>query len=373
MKIAIDALRNRSGGAEAYFVNVVSRLKPEEFGVTEVHLWAPEKLLERLPKNELFYLHTPPKFPRFGFLEVLWQWVTLPKLLSGLEIDVLFSTDATSLARYPRQVVLSQDLLAYEGKEMWKKSFPFGILRQLAIRSIQRNSLRSATASIFLTRYAAGLFQERFGFVKHAIIPHGQDRILPLKFREPPETGRWKLLYVSPLSPHKNHNSVIRALGNVSRRGVDFEITFIGNGKQRVKNRLFSLGLELGLSADQMHFLGHLSPEEVDSRLDETDIFVFASSAESFGITLLEAMSKGIPIACSALSSLPETLRDGGVYFDPRNPTSIATSLETLILSGDTRRRVSERCHHLAQLYSWEVVANSTFDLLREVGEPNKT
>ena len=45
-------------------------------------------------------------------------------------------------------------------------------------------------------------------------------------------------------------------------------------------------------------------------------IFVFASSTETFGISLLEAMAVGMPIVCSDKSSLPEVLQNGGLYFD---------------------------------------------------------
>ena len=51
----------------------------------------------------------------------------------------------------------------------------------------------------------------------------------------------------------------------------------------------------------------------------KSDIFVFASNSETFGITLLEAMSQAVPIVCSNQSSLPEVLQDGGLYFDPSN------------------------------------------------------
>ena len=43
-------------------------------------------------------------------------------------------------------------------------------------------------------------------------------------------------------------------------------------------------------------------------------------------------MSIGLPIACSNQSSLPEILHDGGVYFDPRSPASIAKAIEDLIV-----------------------------------------
>jgi len=72
----------------------------------------------------------------------------------------------------------------------------------------------------------------------------------------------------------------------------------------------------------------------------QADLFVFASSCETFGISLLEAMAVGLPIACSNKSSLPETLQDGGEYFDPEDDQSIASAVKRLILDPVSRKKL---------------------------------
>ena len=59
--------------------------------------------------------------------------------------------------------------------------------------------------------------------------------------------------------------------------------------------------------------------------------FVFASSSETFGITLLEGMAIGMPIVCSNKSSLPEIFNNSGLYFDPKNDLQLSKQIDFLI------------------------------------------
>ena len=51
--IGIDALRSKSGGAKAHLVGIISNLKPEDFGIKEVHIWSYDELLNKLPEKAL--------------------------------------------------------------------------------------------------------------------------------------------------------------------------------------------------------------------------------------------------------------------------------------------------------------------------------
>ena len=48
LTVGIDASRNRSGGAKAYLIGILSEVNPLDYGIKEVHLWAPDSLLNEL-------------------------------------------------------------------------------------------------------------------------------------------------------------------------------------------------------------------------------------------------------------------------------------------------------------------------------------
>ena len=88
--------------------------------------------------------------------------------------------------------------------------------------------------------------------------------------------------------------------------------------------------------------------------MTQSDIFVFASSSETFGITLLEGMAIGIPIICSNRSSLPEILKNGGIYFNPKNDLQLSNKIDLLIRNKQLRKIKSEHSKKLALKFSWE-------------------
>ncbi len=68
-----------------------------------------------------------------------------------------------------------------------------------------------------------------------------------------------------------------------------------------------------------MRFLGWLSGEELEGLWALAEAFVFPSLYEGFGLPVLEAMARGVPVACSNASSLPEVAGDAALLFDPQH------------------------------------------------------
>ena len=56
--VGIDASRNRSGGAKAYLMGILSEVNPLDYGIKEVHLWAPDSLLNKLENYKWLIKHS---------------------------------------------------------------------------------------------------------------------------------------------------------------------------------------------------------------------------------------------------------------------------------------------------------------------------
>ena len=107
--------------------------------------------------------------------------------------------------------------------------------------------------------------------------------------------------------------------------------------------------------------------EDLLIEYSSSDIFIFASSCETFGITILEAMGARLPIACSDRSGLPEILKDAGVYFDPEDPGSIAEAVQNLISDIKLRELLGDRAYRYALEYTWERCASETFNYIKKL------
>jgi glycosyltransferase involved in cell wall biosynthesis len=99
----------------------------------------------------------------------------------------------------------------------------------------------------------------------------------------------------------------------------------------------------------------------------QADLAVFASSCETFGMIVLEQMAIGLPIACSDQSAMPEILGEGGIYFDPRSPASIAAAIEQYLASPELRKEKQLRAYELSKAYSWQRCAKDTVSFLHSV------
>ena len=369
--VGIDASRNRSGGAIANLIGVLSHANPQVHGISKIHVWSYRRLLNSLPNTSWLVKHNPPELEKSLAHQVWWQYRKLAKEARKNKCDILYATDASTLCRFDPTVVMSQDMLSYEPGIMQSFGFTKARLRLIALLLIQNRAMRYAKGVIFLTRYAAQVIQSVAGKLHHvSIIPHGIDP----SFRQQLVADSWpergerpiRCLYVSNAAMYKHQWQVVRAVSKLRQRGYDVDLILAGGGTGRAQHLLEA---EVTVSDPQRTFvkcLGQVSHEELPSLLASADLFVFASGCENLPVTLLEAMAVGLPIACSDRGPMPEVLGDGGVYFDPEKPDSIASALETIIVDPQLRSRIMKRTKELSEQYSWERCSRETWEFLSE-------
>ena len=111
-----------------------------------------------------------------------------------------------------------------------------------------------------------------------------------------------------------------------------------------------------------VRFLGWLSGEELEGLWQVADAFVFPSLYEGFGLPVLEAMARGVPVACSNASSLPEVAGDAALMFDPHEERAIAAAIERLLTDDAEAERLRARGLERAREFTWERTARLTLE-----------
>jgi glycosyltransferase involved in cell wall biosynthesis len=87
---------------------------------------------------------------------------------------------------------------------------------------------------------------------------------------------------------------------------------------------------------------------------------VLPSLYEGFGLPVLEAMARGVPVACSRRSSLPEVAGDAALLFDPENVDEIRTAMERLLTDARLVEQLRTAGCERAALFTWERTAEFT-------------
>jgi len=88
--------------------------------------------------------------------------------------------------------------------------------------------------------------------------------------------------------------------------------------------------------------------------------FAFPSLREGFGLPVLEAMRRGVPVACSNASAVPEVAGGAALLFDPCRPSEIASAVTKILGDRDVARTLSERGLARAADFSWKRAAQGT-------------
>ena len=371
LKVAIDASRNRSGGAVAHILGLITEGDPISYGIDEVHVWSHKALLEKLPNKYWLKKHNPQFLEKSIFHQIIWQAWMFKKEFVQAKCDLLLNTDAGTFSKVSPAITMSRDMLSYEKGEMERYRFSLARLRLLLLRFIQNASLRRANGVIFLTHYAAKVIQGSCGSLENVqFIPHG----ITEHFRQNPKCRRqapsenepWVLLYVSNTDLYKHQWHVVAAVELLRSRGQRLILKLVGGGTGRPHKRLLDQLEKSDPNRNFVEVIPFVPHDDIPALHASADIFIFASSCENMPNTLIEAMAAGMPIASSNRGPMPEVLQDAGLYFDPENPLSIATALENLMLDSDLRVSLAYRAEELSKEYSWRKCAEQTWSFIKK-------
>ncbi len=158
-------------------------------------------------------------------------------------------------------------------------------------------------------------------------------------------TERPGILSVGGLVEKKGHAHLIEAVAILASRGIDFCCEIVGAGP--LHGELQRL-LETRDLRDRLWLLGALNHDDVTKLYARADIFALACVVAADGdrdgipVSIMEAMACGLPVVSTAVSGIPELVRDGetGLCVPPGDPQAFADALQRLIEDAPLRRQL---------------------------------
>lgn len=368
----IDATRCRSGGAQAHIRGLMSGGDPRQHGISHVHLWAHDALLDAVKPQPWLTLHRVPATRQSVLHQLFWQRYALPRKASALGVSVMLNADAGSVCPFQPSVTLSQNMLPFEPVEMRRFDWSMRDRYRLeALRHIQRHRLERSSIALFLSEHARRVVSSLARLKQTHVIAHGiEDRFLDIGRSRSGAPGQYaggmvRCLYVSDAAPYKHQWHVVDGVARArAATGRDIRLRLVGGGTGPCAGRLREAAQRHDPEGAFVEILPFLPHGDVPGELAAADIFVFASSCENLPVTLLEGMGSGAAIASSSRGPMPEVLGPDGTYFDPEDPASIAEAITQLISRPDALAASAANALKRAADYSWQQCARETWDLL---------
>jgi glycosyltransferase involved in cell wall biosynthesis len=369
--IGIDASNIRAGGGVTHLIELLKAAEPAQYGIRKFIVWGGAATLGRIEDRPWIQKIYHPNLDKNLLHRLYWAVFQLKKEVLVHKIDLLFVPGGSDASNFQPMVTMSQNLLPFEWQELRRYGWTFSTLKGIILRFVQGATFKKAKGVIFMSQYAQAAVIRVTGNLNadQVVIGHGINSM----FDKKPIAARYqhafsptspcRILYVSGLEPYKQQWFVAEAANLLRQQHYPIYLDLVGpmgSGYERLMKTLNILD-------PKQHFIrfhGAVPYEELKQMYTSADIGVFASTCETFGQIVTEAMSAGLPMACSNRSAMPEILEDCGVYFDPENPFEIAESLKILVEDPTLRFTYASKAYERSKNFTWEKCAHQTLFFL---------
>ncbi|WP_354699228.1 glycosyltransferase [Paraconexibacter sp. AEG42_29] len=169
------------------------------------------------------------------------------------------------------------------------------------------------------------------------------------------------VLCVAQKREHKNLLGLVRALARVSSPDA---VLVLPGAHTPHEDELRAEATALGIT-ERVVFPEWLSDADLEGLYRLAACFVLPSFEEGFGLPVLEAMARDVPVATSNCSSMPEVAGDAALLFDPQDPASIAGCIDRLLADPELAQSLVARGRERVAAFPWQATAEATLDVYR--------
>lgn len=378
-RLAFELTSLGYGGSTTYVRELLLRMGPDRFAGT-IDLFLAEHnrdYLGELPTN--IRKHVTGK-GLTNYARRAWvQYHTLPQLARKLGIEVVFSAvGPTALAGRRaiggfKLVTALHNMLPFD-PEQRKLYGPFSArtMRYHLLHHALLRTYRNADRHIFISEYSRDRVLPLVPELKdrHVVIPNGipsqfLDRIAHSKGRGAEIAGVEGpyALYVSILSPYKNHIPLLRGYAEARKHGFAMPLVLAGPLPEPFASGVRSEAKSLGIEQD-VKFLGAVPGELVPELVKGASMLIFGSTCETSPFILLEYLAAGAPIISSDAPPMPEFGGEACRYVNALSPEAWRDAL--IEISADSRKAeaLGKAALERTRLYSMDACAAKTLEAL---------
>lgn len=226
-----------------------------------------------------------------------------------------------------------------------------------------RHGLRNARRVIAVSHHTAAdlrrVFPARAGKVE--VIHWGGDEAATPAAQA--DTASPYVLAFGGSARRKNTDCIVERFAAVAARVPALRLVMVGVSSPAQQQHLAQMTARLGI-ADRVELPGFVSEAELTALLRGATLLVYLSLYEGFGLPLLEAITQGVPVVASDLTSIPEILAGVPGCFSLQDTAGIDAAIVRLAQDPAERQRWIAAQGSVLKNFRWEATAQRTLALL---------
>lgn len=293
----------------------------------------------------------------------------IPKIISKENPDIThFPHFNVPIFFRGKFVVTIHDMLMHKKMDLTATTLPAPIyfIKRLGYRAVFDNAVKRSEKVLVPSISVKEELMEKYNLKpdKIKLTYEGFDK--KISNESIPEVLKPYFVYVGNAYPHKNLGKLIEAIKILNTKSNQKVFLAISSARniftQRIERTVRSAGAE-----DFVKLLGFIPDEKLGALYKNSVGFVFPSLSEGFGLPGLEAMASGTLLLASDIKVFKEIYGSNALYFDPKNPSSIAAAMKTAMSmkAPDRAVRISNSIRFVNK-YSWVKMANETLEAYEE-------
>ncbi len=301
-------------------------------------------------------------------ISTLWMQFCIPRIASAVKLDLFWGPRHQLPLFMPKNI---KTVLTVH--DIVHVLFPrtMSLPNLVVERLLMRRSIRRADYVIADSISTASGIQEHYKiepakigvvypggptFSEHIHSPISDDEKLPGKY----------FLFVGTLEPRKNLEAILDAFGLLDTEREDVDLVVVGNIGWKTKD-VMSL-LKAHRYRSRIHFTGYVDAARLSFIYRNALCLLYLSLYEGFGFPILEAMTYGVPVLTSSVSSMPEVAGDAALLVNPYDVSALAKAMQEIVMNGKLRERLRIKGFERAKKFSWEHCAMETLRVFNTLG-----
>lgn len=370
MIVGIDTTGIRSAGGIAYLIELINNLDSSLIGDGKVIVWINEEIEDKICNRECIEKIICPELSGNLIERTWWQSTKLEKDARRRGCSVIYVMNGIYLGSFKNVVTVNQNLLPFDMRESFRYGMSRRLIELILLRWINIYTYKKSKGVIFLSEYSKKIVCDKIkNNISSVVINHGakkgvlSDRKL-LEISRYNDSNLFEIGYISSIEPYKHHVKVIEAVATLRKKGVPVGLRIIGDGYKTSIKALENAVQLFDSRNEWIRVDGKIDYDEINRVYNEIDLLIYASTCETFGIPIAEAITMGVPIVCSNRSSMVQTFGDKLFYFDPLYKSSIVDVLSNVIDSRNLRKFQVSRNKKFSKDYRWSDISEKTYNFI---------